>query len=133
MGLRWWNEVSETGGNEWKFETLAEGQRTVSKRDSRTFWTVLYATPVVWGLLGVLALLKFDIEYLLLVVMAVLLSSANLYGYFMCSRAQQAQLRGYTQGMFASGLRVSDGAGAWLACVLLGGERWGSWALMCTR
>lgn len=28
VGLRWWNEVSESGGSDWKFESLEEGQRT---------------------------------------------------------------------------------------------------------
>ena len=33
VGLRWWNEVSETGGSDWKFESLEEGQRAVNKKD----------------------------------------------------------------------------------------------------
>lgn len=40
VGLRWWNEVSENGGSEWRFETLQEGQRAVDKKDSFLFWTV---------------------------------------------------------------------------------------------
>ncbi len=48
VGLRWWNEVSESGGSDWKFESLEEGQRAVNKKDSFVFWTLLYATPAVW-------------------------------------------------------------------------------------
>lgn len=33
VGLRWWNEVSEMGGSDWKFESLEEGQRAVNKKD----------------------------------------------------------------------------------------------------
>lgn len=48
VGLRWWNEVSESGGSDWKFESLEEGQRAVNKKDSFVFWTLLYATPAAW-------------------------------------------------------------------------------------
>lgn len=73
VGLRWWNEVSETGGSDWKFEALEEGQRTVNKKDSFVFWTLLYAMPVAWCVLGLVAILKLNVDYLLLVVIAVLL------------------------------------------------------------
>ena len=111
VGLRWWNEVSETGGNEWKFESLQEGQRGVNKHDSRTFWTVLYVTPVAWVLLGVIAFLKLNVDYLLLVGIAVLLSGANLLGYLKCSKAAQSQLQGLRSQLFAQGLRAYFGRG----------------------
>ncbi len=106
VGLRWWNEVSERGGNEWKFESLGEGQRGVNAFDSRMFWLVLYATPVVWVLLGIIAFLKLNVDYLLLVVIAVLLSGANLLGYFKCSKAAQNQLKGLRSELFAQGLKA---------------------------
>ena len=109
VGLRWWNEVSETGGNEWKFESLQEGQRGVNKHDSRTFWLVLYATPVVWVLLGIIAFLKLNVDYFLLVAIAVLLSGANLIGYVKCSKAAQNQLQGLRSQLFAQGLRAYFG------------------------
>lgn len=70
------------------------------------FWLVLYSTPPLWVVLGIVAFLKLNLDYFLLVVMAVVLSIANLAGYLKCSRAQQAQLKGMTQGLFASGLRA---------------------------
>jgi hypothetical protein len=106
VGLRWWNEVSESGGSEWRFETLQEGQRAVDKKDSFVFWAVLYVIPALWVVLGVVAVLKLNFDYLLLVVIAILLSSANLTGYLKCSKAQRAQIKGMASGLFASGLRV---------------------------
>ncbi|KDD76652.1 DUF846 hypothetical protein [Helicosporidium sp. ATCC 50920] len=106
VGLRWWNEVSETGGSDWKFESLGEGQRTVNKHDARIFWIILYATPPLWVLLGIVALLKLNFDYLLLVVIATLLSAANLAGYLKCSKAAQAQLKGVTTGLFSAGIRA---------------------------
>lgn len=111
MGLRWWNEVSETGGNEWKFESLQEGQRGVNKADARTFWTILYATPVVWVLLGIIAFLKLNVDYFLLVAIAVLLSGANLVGYLKCSKEAKKQLQGLRAQLFTQGLRAYFGGG----------------------
>ena len=37
------------------------------------FWSLLYAAPVAWCVLGLIAILKLNIDYLLLVVIAVLL------------------------------------------------------------
>ncbi|GAB4820669.1 hypothetical protein N2152v2_007715 [Parachlorella kessleri] len=107
VGLRWWNEVSESGGSEWRFETLQEGQRAVDKKDSFIFWAVLYVMPAVWVLLGVVAILKLNFDYLLLVIIGILLSSANLTGYLKCSKAQRAQIKGMATGLFASGLRAA--------------------------
>jgi len=112
VGLRWWNEVSETGGNEWKFESLQEGQRRINKHDARTFWTVLYVTPVIWVLLGIIAFLKLNVDYLLLVAIAVLLSVANLLGYLKCSKAAQNQLQGLRTQLFTQGLRAYFGGGS---------------------
>eukprot|EP00887_Chlorella_sp_A99_P001471 scaffold8.g1471.t1 len=106
VGLRWWNEVSESGGSDWKFEALEEGQRGVNKKDSFVFWSVLYGTPVVWAVLGFIALLKLNLEYLLLVLIAFLLATANLVGYLKCSKAAQQQIKGRFQGLFAQGLRA---------------------------
>lgn len=109
VGLRWWNEVSENGGNEWKFESLQEGQRNINKYDSRMFWTVLYLTPAVWVVLGIVAFLKLNVDYLLLIVIALLLSGSNLLGYLKCSKAAQNQLKGLRTQIFTQGLKTYFG------------------------
>lgn len=45
----------------------------MDKKDSFVFWSLLYATPAVWCVLGLVAILKLNIDYLILVVIAVLL------------------------------------------------------------
>lgn len=43
MGLRYWNFTSESGENEWQFESRdAEGMATVQVEEKRLFWTTLY-------------------------------------------------------------------------------------------
>lgn len=38
VGLRWWNDVSDDGGDGWRFESLEEGQREIGKGDKYVFW-----------------------------------------------------------------------------------------------
>jgi hypothetical protein len=104
VGLRWWSEAGDDG-NEWRFECLDEGQREVSSFDARIFWTLLYVMPVAWVGLCLLAVVKLNLDYLLLAVIAVVLSGSNAYGYHKCSKAQQNQLKGLVNRGIASGVR----------------------------
>ena len=43
VGLRYWNYTSDTGENEWQFESRdAEGMAQVQVEEKRLFWTTLY-------------------------------------------------------------------------------------------
>eukprot|EP00638_Chattonella_subsalsa_P005414 CAMPEP_0117757738 /NCGR_PEP_ID=MMETSP0947-20121206/14924_1 /TAXON_ID=44440 /ORGANISM="Chattonella subsalsa, Strain CCMP2191" /LENGTH=216 /DNA_ID=CAMNT_0005577717 /DNA_START=175 /DNA_END=825 /DNA_ORIENTATION=+ len=61
VGLRWWSKVTDDGKTEWKFESL-EDMGEVHASDSRLFWLGLYVTPLVWGALFIIGLLKFNIQ-----------------------------------------------------------------------
>lgn len=106
VGLRWWNETTDEGSN-WRFETLGEGQRQINKKDSACFWWSLYIMPVVWGLLGIIALVKISVDYLLVIVVAVVLSSANVVGYTKCSKQASGQLRDMARNAMTSGLTAA--------------------------
>lgn len=72
VGLRWWNEANpQTGDSTMVFESLDEQQRAarggVNATDKRFFWLALYAQPVFWILLGVVALVKLHALWLTLV------------------------------------------------------------------
>jgi hypothetical protein len=75
VGLRWWNKV-ENDTTTWVFES-AESQ-TINAFDRSVFWTVLYATPVVWVVLFIWGLLRIKIKWLLIVLMGLALSLANI-------------------------------------------------------
>jgi hypothetical protein len=90
VGLRWWNKV-EGDTTRWIFESAET--RNVNQFDTTIFWTVLYATPMVWGALFVIGLLKFEVGWLITVAMAISLSVANVYGYYKCSSDQKAKFR----------------------------------------
>ncbi|VEU43494.1 unnamed protein product [Pseudo-nitzschia multistriata] len=99
VGLRWWNKV-EGDKTSWIFESAEN--RQVNKFDSSVFWTVLYATPVVWSALMVIGILKFNLGWLIIVVTALSLSAANVYGYYKCSTDQKAKF----QQMMAQGAQA---------------------------
>jgi len=107
VGLRWWNQV-EGDKTTWIFESAQD--RNVNKFDSSVFWTVLYATPVVWSALMIIGILKFNLGWLIVVLMAFALSSANVYGYYKCSSDQKAKFQQMvSQGAQAGAMSVMRG------------------------
>ncbi|KAK9380503.1 uncharacterized protein V2V93DRAFT_380726 [Kockiozyma suomiensis] len=102
VGLRWWNEASANGDSVWVFES-ADPQRQINGTDARFFWTVLYSTPVIWSLLALLAILKFELIWLSLVVIAVILSATNAMAFTRCDRFGKAN--GIANSMFARSSR----------------------------
>ncbi|KAG2184450.1 hypothetical protein INT43_000359 [Umbelopsis isabellina] len=85
VGLRWWNEIQEDGSNKWVFES-ANPNRAGNAKDSRLFWTILYATPVLWVLLAFTCIFTFKFAWLVIVVVAIILNLANVYGYTQCDK-----------------------------------------------
>ncbi|RPA89917.1 DUF846-domain-containing protein [Choiromyces venosus 120613-1] len=77
VGLRWWNETNpETGEQTWVFESPGE-TRQISATDSRFFWLTIYAVPLLWVFLAVIAIVRFEFIWLSLVVIAVILCVTN--------------------------------------------------------
>ncbi len=100
VGLRWWSYVKEDGSNDWVFESL-EDMAEISPIDSRIFWSALYVTPIVWSLLLFIGLIKFDIEYLPVVIASLGMNLANVYGYTRCSSSAKQRM----QNLVEQGLR----------------------------
>jgi Eukaryotic protein of unknown function (DUF846) len=90
VGLRWWNKVDEDD-TVWIFESAEN--KIINKFDRTVFWTVLYVTPILWAALFVFGLLHLALDWLLICVIALSLSSANVYGYYKCSKEQAAQFQ----------------------------------------
>lgn len=97
VGLRWWNESTAIEGSEgnfeniWVFET-ADPNRYINPIDSKVFWTLLYVQPVAWSVLGLLALLKLEFLYLVLITIAVILSITNTMAFTKCDKFGKANL-----------------------------------------
>jgi hypothetical protein len=96
VGLRWWNKV-EGDTTKWVFESAED--REANAFDSSVFWTVLYATPLIWSGLLFVGILKFNLGWIIIVVMAFTTSSANVYGYYKCSTDQKARFQQMMQNL----------------------------------
>lgn len=84
MGLRWWSNVREDGTTEWMFESL-EDMSEISSADYKLFWIGLYGTPILWVCLLITGIMLLKFQWLVIVVIALLLSGANIYGYTKCN------------------------------------------------
>ncbi|KOS19415.1 Golgi apparatus membrane protein TVP23 [Escovopsis weberi] len=102
VGLRWWNEVDPaTGDSQWVFESLeppadgaagagaGSGSR-VNATDSRFFWLALYAQPLWWVLMAVLAVFRMEFQWLPLVAIALVLTIMNTLAFSRCDKFSQA-------------------------------------------
>jgi len=101
VGLRWWNEIKEDGSNIWVFESKPPN-RTVDSGDSMVFWAALYLTPLIWCLLGIMSM--FQPKWLLIVVVAIILSGANVVGYWKCQKDAKQKIQNFTTAFIANRL-----------------------------
>ena len=92
VGLRWWSHVTEDGSNEWVFESL-ENMNEVNSNDSRVFWAGLYAPVAAWGGLFVIDILKFNLQWLVVVIAALSMHLANIIGYTKCSNDAKQRMK----------------------------------------
>ncbi|CAA9964530.1 hypothetical protein CFE70_008445 [Pyrenophora teres f. teres 0-1] len=108
VGLRWWNEVdANTGDGRWVFESLdPETGRQINATDKRFFWLALYAQPVLWVVLAIVALVSLEFIWLTLVVIALVLTITNTLAFSRCDKFSQAT--GFaSNAMYGSGLASS--------------------------
>ncbi|KAI9748627.1 MAG: Golgi apparatus membrane protein tvp23 [Chaenotheca gracillima] len=104
VGLRWWNEVDgQSGDSHWVFESSDPNTRTINATDSRFFWLALYAQPLLWVALGVVAILKFEFIWLSLVVIAMVLTITNTLAFSRCDKFGQASNLA-SSAMYSSGM-----------------------------
>lgn len=95
VGLRWWHEIDEDGLSQaWRFETVYD-RENLNVTDSRIFWWTMYLCPVVWILLGIVCVLKMNVSYLIIVFIALVLSGANIVGYYKCNKDATEQIKNY--------------------------------------
>lgn len=66
------------------FESL-EDMSEISSADYKLFWIGLYGTPVLWVCLLITGIMLLKFQWLVIVVIALLLSGANIYGYTKCN------------------------------------------------
>eukprot|EP01012_Entosiphon_sulcatum_P043309 TRINITY_DN57570_c0_g1_i1.p1 TRINITY_DN57570_c0_g1~~TRINITY_DN57570_c0_g1_i1.p1 ORF type:complete len:231 (+),score=45.87 TRINITY_DN57570_c0_g1_i1:54-746(+) len=106
VALRWWNEISEDGQNDWQFESGDQAQ--VNPIDAKFFWIVLVGNVVIWSfnLLVCIMTPTKNFKWVPLVAIALALSGANCYGYFKCRKDARKRVTEIVTGsmlQFAAG------------------------------
>ncbi|KAG7866077.1 hypothetical protein KL918_004066 [Ogataea parapolymorpha] len=87
----------------WVFET-ADPNRYINPIDSKVFWLFLYSCPVLWLVLGIVAMLKLQFLSLTLVGLAIVLTSINALAYTKCDKFGKANnIASNVAGSVASG------------------------------
>ncbi|CAL8120073.1 unnamed protein product [Orchesella dallaii] len=84
LGLRWWNYVDDDGISHWVFESLKGARAGGRPLERRVFWGALILAPVVWLFLFMSSFFTSRFQWTILVILAMALSGANLYGYIHC-------------------------------------------------
>ncbi|XP_066560541.1 Golgi apparatus membrane protein TVP23 homolog B [Amia ocellicauda] len=103
VGLRWWNQVDDDGKSHWVFESRkasAQGKKVASDSESRIFWLGLVICPIIWVIFAFSSLISFEIKWLAVVTMGVVLQGANLYGYVRCKVGSRRTLKNMATSYF---------------------------------
>ncbi|XP_008327754.1 Golgi apparatus membrane protein TVP23 homolog B-like [Cynoglossus semilaevis] len=91
VGLRWWNQVDEGGRSHWVFEQ--NKKRKTSSAESRIFWLGLIVYPIFWIFMIFTTFFSLKFKWLVVVLMGLVLQSANLYGYVRCKMGEKSNLK----------------------------------------
>eukprot|EP00559_Dactyliosolen_fragilissimus_P004200 CAMPEP_0184865646 /NCGR_PEP_ID=MMETSP0580-20130426/18726_1 /TAXON_ID=1118495 /ORGANISM="Dactyliosolen fragilissimus" /LENGTH=275 /DNA_ID=CAMNT_0027364929 /DNA_START=38 /DNA_END=862 /DNA_ORIENTATION=+ len=118
VGLRWWNNVLPDGtSTQWIYESAASSSSSTYRPnafDATFFWMVLYLAPLTWMSVVFLGLVRLHFQWLIVSVMGLMLTGANVYGYWQCSRDQKEKF----QNMLNRGAQM--GASAAIKSNILG-------------
>lgn len=93
VGLSWRSEVSEEGENIWFYDSIPD-RSIISPMDARIFWLGIIASNCCWFFFFVVNILKWNVEWLVLVCIALGLSLSNAYGYWKSRKKYYERRRG---------------------------------------
>ena len=78
--------------------------RKIHAAESRVFWVGLMTFPIIWAVLFILALFRFNLRWLVVDCIALSLNGANVYGYLRCKLGKSSNITGavsnYANGIF---------------------------------
>lgn len=95
VGLRWWNYIDDQGKSHWIFEQAKASSGTSKRKyrsnEVRLFWLSLVVFPLLWLLFFFICL--FSPRWLMVAVLGLGMTGANLYGYLRCKFGAHAKMR----------------------------------------
>lgn len=84
VGLRWINRIKEDGTSVWEYESRKDPSRAATAFESRLFWISLIVFPLIWVFLLFSTIFGLKLQWLAVVLVALVLNGANLFGYVRC-------------------------------------------------
>ncbi|KAF2072380.1 hypothetical protein CYY_006298 [Polysphondylium violaceum] len=96
VGLRWWNEIKDDGSNQWFFESV-QNKSQINQRESFLFWVATLVTPGLWALFCLFSVFRLKLVWLIVNVVCIALSGANLVGYIKCAKDARKKVKGMAQ------------------------------------
>ncbi|KAA1468653.1 Golgi apparatus membrane protein TVP23 [Dentipellis sp. KUC8613] len=114
VGLRFWNQVDDDGESYWVFESR-DPSRPANPVDSKMFWIALYVFPTLWLVLFIVSLLKFNLSFVPIVVLALIFNITNAIGFTYADRdakqrwARNAASAGWSMGVGGFGGQILTG------------------------
>ncbi|KAI0335342.1 DUF846-domain-containing protein [Cubamyces sp. BRFM 1775] len=114
VGLRYWNQVDDDGESYWVFESR-DPSRPANPIDSKMFWIAVYTFPLLWLALLIVSLLKFNLSFVPIVVLALVFNVTNAIGFTYADRdakqkwANNLASSGWNMGMGGLGGQILTG------------------------
>ncbi|KAF8844095.1 Golgi apparatus membrane protein TVP23 [Paxillus ammoniavirescens] len=115
VGLRFWNQVDDDGESYWVFESR-DPARPANPVDSKMFWIALYTFPAFWLLLFVVSIVKFNLAFVPIVILALVFNITNAVGFTYADRdskqrwANSVANSGWSMGIGGLGGQILTGA-----------------------
>ena len=86
VGLRWWNQIDEDGESKWIFESREDRTR-VHRGEASVFWGGLGIFTAFWFAFALKNAITLRGGWLIIDIVGLSLSGANLTGYLKCAKA----------------------------------------------
>ena len=96
VGLRWTNEIMDDGESKWRFDSVPDRSK-IDTNESNIFWFGLFGAAIAWAVFALLDILSLNFTWLIIPVMAIALSTSNMYGYYKSRSAHYARLGDQTE------------------------------------
>lgn len=101
VGLRWWNYIDDEGNSHWIFESRkGEETHVIDASESQVFWMTLVLFPAIWFLLLFVSFFRLNVKWFIVVIIAIILNGANLYGYLRCRIGGNENFTGIISNFF---------------------------------
>ena len=83
----------------------------ITPADYRIFWYGLYSTIILWSLCLFIGLLRLNFTYVPIMLAAISMTFANLWGYMKCSSDSNDKMKLFQQGLSSAASNINNNSG----------------------